>query len=109
MGKPAVGDVAPDFTLPGTGGQSYSLSSYRGQPVVLVFYPADNTSVCTTQLNQYSNDISLFDDLGAQVLALSPQGVDSHEQFSCKQGGFKFPLLADESKSVGGDYGVVGP
>ncbi|HVF75027.1 MAG TPA: peroxiredoxin [Acidimicrobiales bacterium] len=103
------GEAAPDFTLPGTGGRSYSLSDYRGQPVLLVFYPGDNTPVCTTQLNTYSSNIDQFEGLGAQVLGISPQDVDSHEQFSCKQGGFKFPLLADCDKSVGRAYAVVGP
>ena len=105
----SVGHPAPDFTLPGTGGRDYALSAFRGQPVLLVFYPGDNTPVCTTQLNQYSNDFEEFDGLGAQVLAISPQSVDSHEKFSCKQGGFKFPLLADEDKSVGSAYGILGP
>jgi peroxiredoxin Q/BCP len=104
-----TGDTAPDFTLPGTGGRTYSLSEYRGQPVVVVFYPGDDTPVCTTQLNAYSDDVSQFEDLGAQVLAISPQDVDSHEKFSCKHGGFKFPLLADCDKEVGRAYGVVGP
>ena len=108
-GRVGVGDVAPDFTLPGTGGQDYALSAFRGKPVLLVFYPGDNTPVCTTQLNQYSNDFEEFDGLGAQVLAISPQSVDSHEKFSCKQGGFKFPLLADEDKSIGAAYGILGP
>jgi peroxiredoxin Q/BCP len=103
------GDVAPDFTLPGTGGRSYSLSAFRGQPVLLVFYPGDNTPVCTTQLTTYSSNIDQFEGLGAQVLAISPQDVDSHEQFSCKQGGFRFPLLADCEKVVGKAYSVVGP
>lgn len=109
-GRVAVGDEAPDFTLPGTGeGSPYTLSAFRGRPVVLVFYPGDNTAVCTTQLNSYSKDIDQFEGLGAQVLAVSPQSVDSHEQFSCKQGGFKFPLLADEDKKVGEAYGILGP
>ena len=109
MGKPHVGEAAPEFTLPGTSGREYSLAEFRGRPVLLVFYPGDNTPVCTTQLNAYSDDFEQFDGLGAQVLAISPQSVDSHEQFSCKQGGFKFPLLADEDKSVGGAYGILGP
>jgi peroxiredoxin Q/BCP len=109
MGKPQVGDAAPEFTLPGTGDRSYSLSEYRGKPVVLVFYPGDNTAVCTTQLNSYSEDIDSFVEVEAQVLAVSPQSVDSHEKFSCKQGGFKFPLLADEDKAVGEAYGILGP
>ena len=104
-----VGDEAPPFTLPGTGGREYSLADYAGQPVVLVFYPGDNTPVCTRQLNTYSTDIADFEGIGAQVLALSPQDVDSHEQFSTKQGGFKFPLLADADKAVGQAYGVLGP
>ena len=109
MPSPAVGDQAPDFTLPGTGDRSYTLSELRGQPVLLVFYPGDNTPVCTTQLNAYSDDIGQFEELGAQVFAVSPQGVESHEEFSCKQGGFKFPLLADTDKAVGKTYGILGP
>ena len=109
MPSPAVGDQAPDFTLPGTGDRSYTLSELRGRAVVLVFYPGDDTPVCTTQLNAYSDDIGQFEELGAQVLAVSPQGVESHEKFSCKQGGFKFPLLADTDKAVGKTYGILGP
>lgn len=103
-----VGDVAPDFSLDGTGDRSYSLSDYAGQPVVLVFYPGDNTPVCTMQLNTYSSDISQFEELGAQVLAISPQDVDSHESFSAVHG-FSFPLLADTEKSVARAYGILGP
>jgi peroxiredoxin Q/BCP len=109
MPAPRVGDPAPDFELPGTGGRAYSLKEHRGKPVVLVFYPGDDTAVCTTQLNAYSSEIDRFADLGAQVLAISPQDVDSHERFSCKQGGFRFPLLADCDKEVGRAYSVVGP
>jgi thioredoxin-dependent peroxiredoxin len=105
----AVGDTAPDFTLPGTGGRSYSLSDYRGHRVVLVFYPGDNTPVCTSQLNTYTREIEQFSDLDAQVLAISPQGIESHEKFAAKQGGFAFPLLADTEKSVGKLYGILGP
>ena len=103
-----VGDAAPDFTLPGTGGRSYTLSEFRGRPVVLVFDPGDNTPVCTKQLNTYTGDISQFEEVGAQVLAISPQSVESHEGFSAKHG-FKFPLLADTDKKVAGQYGTLGP
>jgi thioredoxin-dependent peroxiredoxin len=105
----AVGDPAPDFCLPGTGGKEYALKDYRGHSVLLAFYPGDNSPVCTVQLNEYSREISEFEDLDAQVLALSPQGVDSHEKFSEKQGGFAFPLLADTDKEVGRAYGILGP
>ena len=104
----SVGDTAPEFTLPGTGARSYSLSEYRGQPVVLVFYPGDHTPVCTKQLNAYTDDIGQFQDVGAQVLAISPQSVESHEGFATKHG-FKLPLLADTDKKVAGIYGTLGP
>jgi peroxiredoxin Q/BCP len=108
MPIPNVGDAAPDFDLPGTGGERYSLARYVGKPVVLVFYPGDNTAVCTVQLKSYNSEIDEFDQLGAQVLGLSPQNVESHENFSCQQG-FNFPLLADTDKAVGKAYGIVGP
>ena len=107
--SPRVGDPAPDFSLPGTGGRTYSLSEYRGQPVVIVFYPGDNTPVCTRQLSSYTSDIGDFSEVNAQILAISPQDVDSHEGFSAKQGGFAFPLLADTDKEVGKAYGILGP
>jgi peroxiredoxin Q/BCP len=108
MAAPEVGDRAPDFDLPGTGGRNYRLSEYRGRPVLLAFYPGDNTPVCTAQLAEYSTDIAQFEGLGAQVLAISPQSVESHEQFSTDHE-FAFPLLADEDKAVGTAYGILGP
>ncbi|MDP1821038.1 MAG: peroxiredoxin [Acidimicrobiales bacterium] len=109
-----IGRTAPDFTLDGSDGSDagrrpYALSDYRGQVVVLVFYPGDNTPVCTRQLNAYSEDIEAFREVGAQVLALSPQSVASHDEFSRNQGGFGFPLLADVDKAVGEAYGILGP
>lgn len=103
-----VGDQAPDFTLPGTGGRDYSLGEYRGNPVVLVFYPGDDTPVCTKQLNAYNDDLQRFDELDAQILGISAQGVDSKESFKGKHG-FDFPLLADTDKEVASAYGTLGP
>ena len=108
MPEPDVGAAAPGFTLPGTGGRSYSLADYRGRPVVLVFYPGDFTPVCTRQLSAYRESFAAFEDLDAQVLALSPQDLDSHERFSDDQG-LPFPLLADTDKAVGRAYGIVSP
>ena len=102
-----VGDVAPDFSLPGTGGKSYSLSQFRGQTVVLVFYPGDETLVCTKQLCSYNNELQQFTQVNAQILAISAQDVASHETFAAKQG-FKFPLLADTEKTVADLYSVTG-
>ncbi|MCU1378685.1 MAG: peroxiredoxin, partial [Acidimicrobiales bacterium] len=103
-----TGDRAPDFTLPGTGGQDYSLADERGHVVVLAFYPGDDTAVCTVQLNSYNDDLSEFTELGARVFGISPQGIESHEAFAAKHG-FKFPLLADEGKKVGEAFGILGP
>ena len=103
-----VGDTAPAFTLVGTGGTSHSLSDYLGNPVVLAFYPGDNTAVCTKQLCSYNDQIDDFTGVGAQVLGISAQGVESHDKFAVKHG-FNFPLLADVDKEVSRRYGVVGP
>ena len=103
-----VGDQAPDFTLPGTGGREDSLSEFRGQPVVLVFYPGDDTPVCTKQLNTYNDDLEQFSDMNAQVIGISAQDVGSHDAFASKHG-FAFPLLADTDKTVAGLYGTLGP
>lgn len=108
MAGPAVGDAAPGFSLPGTGGKQYSLADYRGGPVVLAFYPGDDTMVCTQQLRSYSGDLDQFADLGATVLGISPQDVDSHERFTAKHD-LKVPLLADTDREVGRAYGVLGP
>ena len=104
----SVGDQAPDFELPGTGGRSYRLSDHRGRNVVLVFYPGDETPVCTRQLNAYNDDLERFSGLDAVVLAISAQDVESHEKFSDHHG-FAFPLLADVNKEVAAAYGVLGP
>ena len=103
-----VGDRAPDFTLPGTGGTERSLSEYAGRPVVLVFYPGDDTPVCTKQLNHYNDELDEFRRLDAQVIGISAQDVASHEAFADKNG-FGFPLLADTDKHVAQLYGTLGP
>ena len=102
-----VGDVAPDFTLPGTSNQNYSLSQFRGQTVVLVFYPGDATMVCTKQLCSYNQELQQFKKVNAQILAISAQNMASHEDFSAAQG-FGFPLLSDTDKTVANLYSVVG-
>ena len=103
-----VGDRAPDFTLPGTGGATYSLGDFLGKPLILVFYPGDDTPVCTKQLNAYNDGLEQFHELDAQVVGISAQSVDSHDAFSGKHG-FDFPLLADTDKVVASAYGTLGP
>lgn len=104
----SVGDTAPAFTLRAAGGKNVSLGDYHGNPVVLVFYPGDDSPVCTRQLNTYNDDFSQFAALNAQILAISPQNVESHERFTAEHG-FQFPLLADVDKSVAAAYGTLGP
>lgn len=103
-----VGDRAPDFTLPGTGGRTYSLSDFLGSPIVLVFYPGDDTPVCTKQLNAYNDGLEQFAELDAQIVGISAQDVSSKEAFKAKHG-FEFPLLADTDKQVAAAYGTLGP
>ena len=104
----SVGERAPEFTLPGTGGRLYALAELRGAPVVLAFYPADGSPVCSIQLPDYSLDIGAFRELGATLLAISPQGVESHDEFA-RQLGLAFPLLADTDMAVARAYGTIGP
>lgn len=106
MAKPKVGDQAPDFELPGTGGRTYKLSDYRGRKVVLAFYPGDFTAVCTKQFCSYRDQGEKLDGLGAEVLGISPQSVDSHERFT-EEKRLNVPLLADEDKEVARAYGVL--
>lgn len=107
-----AGDPAPSFAVPGTldgERRTYTLEEFAGRPVVLIFYPGDNTPICTEQLNSYTDDIDQFLALDAQLLAVSPEDLDSHEGFADHQGGFAFPLLADVDKSLATAYGVLGP
>ncbi len=110
---PDVGQAAPDFTLSGVvvaDGQAtqgeYSLSQQRGKPLVLAFYPGDNTAVCTRQLCSYTSGLESFTDFGATVWAISPQGLASHEQFARKYN-LAFPLLADDKLTVSKAYGIT--
>jgi peroxiredoxin Q/BCP len=109
----AVGDAGPLFTLQGIDGATGSeltvaLSDLLGDPVVLAFYPADDSPVCTAQLGEYTEQIGSFEDLSARVVAISPQSPQSHRRFAAAQGGFAFPLLSDEDKSVARSYGNLG-
>ena len=106
MAKLDVGDPAPGFDLPGTGGKSYRLADYRGRKLILAFYPGDFTAVCTKQFCSYRDQGDRLDGLGAEVLGISPQSVDSHERFS-EEKRLNVPLLADEDKSVARAYGVL--
>jgi peroxiredoxin Q/BCP len=106
VAKLKPGDRAPDFELPGTGGKTYRLADYRGEKLILAFYPGDFTAVCTRQFCSYRDQGERLDGLGATVLGISSQSVDSHERFA-KEKSLNVPLLADEDKEVARAYGVV--
>ncbi len=104
---PQVGEPAPDFELPGTTGP-FKLSEYRGARVVLLFYPGDNTPVCTKQFCSYRDRPAEMGDLDAVVVGISHQDLASHEDFTSKHG-LTVPLLADTDKAVAKLYGVAAP
>jgi peroxiredoxin Q/BCP len=102
-----VGDRAPDFTLPSTQGDIALSKHLANGPVLLVFYPGDDTPVCTKQLCDYRDNLAVFGDLGVQVIALNPQSIDSHERFATKHR-LPFPVAADAGGAVCKQYGAAG-
>ena len=108
--RAVIGEPAPDFTLPAwtpEGRTDLTLSAQRGAPVVLAFYPGDDTPVCTRQLCSYQDDLGMLTGLGARLWGISTQDVDSHERFAAKRG-LAFPLLADTDRGVHRLYGTAG-
>jgi thioredoxin-dependent peroxiredoxin len=99
------GKPAPTFTLPSDSGKDVSLDSLRGQPVVLYFYPKDDTPGCTTQARGIRDAWAEFEQRGAVVVGVSPDSASSHAKFREKYG-LPFTLLADEDHSVAEAYGV---
>jgi peroxiredoxin Q/BCP len=102
--SPQVGDPAPDFALEGTDG-TFRLSDHRGERVVLLFYPGDETLVCTRQFCSYRDRAQDMDDLDAVVVGISHQDLDSHHAF-IEHHGLTVPLLADVDRAVARAYGV---
>ena len=94
-----VGTVAPDFTLPDQDGNQVSLKSFRGQKVVLYFYPKDNTPGCTKQACNFGELFPQFREKGAVVLGVSKDSVASHKKFE-QSYGLPFTLLSDVEKTV---------
>ena len=102
-----AGIPAPDFTLQDDTGQSRTLSDYLGQPLVLYFYPKDDTPGCTTEACNFRDDYSAYQQAGVTILGVSPDTVKSHIKFKAKFG-LPFPLLADVDHRVCELYGVWG-
>ncbi|MFC9425446.1 MULTISPECIES: peroxiredoxin [unclassified Streptomyces] len=113
--SPDLGRPVAPFTLPGgvLDGDTFVRREYRleerqGHPLVIAFYPGDDTTVCTKQLCSYSSGLETFTDLGAEVWGISPQDVDSHEAFARKHD-LRIPLLADTDRAVAKAFGVAAP
>lgn len=102
---PTAGEMAPDFTLPTHDGSDLTLSSLRGRPVVLYFYPKDDTSGCTTQACGLRDAFPRFEAADAVILGVSPDSVKSHVKFRDKYD-LPFTLLADTEHQVAELYGV---
>jgi peroxiredoxin Q/BCP len=101
-----VGDKAPDFSLPSQRGEEFSLSQFFGKKnVVLYFYPKDETRGCTKEACEFRDKYEVFKDLGAEVVGVSSDDVESHESFAAKHN-LPFILLSDKDKKVRKLYGV---
>jgi peroxiredoxin Q/BCP len=107
MSDARAGERAPDFELDGTDGP-FKLSDHLGERVVLLFYPGDNTPVCTKQFCSYADRADEMYDLRATVIGISSQDVESHREFQAKHS-VPVPLLADTDRSVAKAYGVSAP
>ena len=102
---PEVDENAPDFTLPVTGGGEQSLSALKGAPVVLFFYPRDDTPGCTKESIGFSESLAEFTAAGARVFGISRDSMAKHDKFAAKHE-LTVPLLSDESGTVTEAYGV---
>jgi peroxiredoxin Q/BCP len=107
MVKVKVGDVAPDFTLPDQNGKTVTLSAFRGENVVLYFYPKDFSIGCTKEACDFRDSYEDFTEAGAQVVGVSGDSVGSHKKFIEKYL-LPFTLLSDEGGEVRKLYGVTG-
>lgn len=105
MAELTVGDQAPDFTLPRDGGGSVSLSALLGKPVVLYFYPKDDTSGCTAEAIAFTGLADEFSKAGATIIGMSPDSVKSHDKFVGKHN-LSIVLASDEEKTALSAYGV---
>ena len=102
-----VGDAAPDFELPDDAGTASSLKAQRGRRQLLVFYPGDDTPVCTAQLCDYRDGVEEFEGLGIDVVGISGDDAASHKKFRAKYD-LPFRLLVDADGAVASKYGAHG-
>lgn len=100
-----TGDAAPDFSLPDDEGNTRSLSDFKGQKLVLYFYPKDDTPGCTQESCDFRDNMAAFNSSNIQVFGISKDSVAKHQKFKAKYG-FNFPLLSDENGDMCESYGV---
>jgi peroxiredoxin Q/BCP len=103
----AIGSAAPDFTLPDQDGNEVRLSALRGKNVILVFYPADDTTICTKQLCEFRERWSSVVEKNAVVFGVNPASASKHAKFRSRYN-LPFPLLVDKGQKVGGAYQTRG-
>jgi peroxiredoxin Q/BCP len=103
---PAVGSNAPDFTLQSQEGKTVSLKDFKGQWVVLYFYPKDMTQGCTIEAHNFQRDLDQYTAKHAAIVGVSADTIDSHQQF-CTKESLTFRLLADPGKEIIGNYGSL--
>jgi peroxiredoxin Q/BCP len=105
MAELKVGSKAPDFKLPGDGGTTISLSDYKGQKVVVYFYPKDDTPGCTKESCGFNENLKAFTKLGTAIIGISKDSVKKHDKFKAKYG-LNFPLASDEEGTTCEAYGT---
>ncbi len=104
---PAVGEVAPDFTLESTAGEDVALASFRGESnVVLAFFPLAFTTVCTAEMRSFTDDFSLFGSVNAKVFGISVDSVPTLKEFKSKHG-IGIDLLSDFKRDICRAYGTL--
>lgn len=102
-----VGDTAPDFSSVDQDGNAVKLSNFKGNPVVVYFYPRDNTPGCTTEACNFRDNNELYANAGVKVLGISVDSQKSHKNFVDKYD-LNFTLVVDDSKEISQNYGVLG-
>jgi len=105
VGKIVAGSPVPDFSLPATRIKRVSRASLKGKPFVIYFYPKDHTSGCTVEACDFRDSMAAFNKLGALVIGVSRDNLESHEKFA-KKFGLTFPLASDENGKVCEKFGV---
>jgi len=107
MPRLEAGTKAPAFSLPDQDGKKVALKDLKGSPVVVYFYPADDTPGCTKEACQFNENLTVFNRAGVTVVGISPDGAIKHQRFKEKYG-LKFPLLSDPEHTVMEAYGAFG-